>query len=149
MNNKSNPSVGSSTGGRNASPSPPSSCLCFRQSERNTSNNSNSGNVDKKQHRHHYQDPYPNIGLCGCHRTSKSRCVSAFGKYTFSMALYLLIYYVSKAMVGWFWDACYVMFSLVYIFNLTATRTGWISNKLRFLANVVRACMCVCVVDAV
>lgn len=79
MNNKQS-SVGVGSSMNRDSPSPPPTTLCF-------STRRNSGNVtaiEKKQHRHHhnqYDDPYQNIGLCGCRRTSKSRCVSAIGKY--------------------------------------------------------------------
>lgn len=59
------------------SPSPPPSSLCFSSRQ----NNSNGQSNDKKLHRHQYDDPYQNLGLCGCRRTPKSRCISAIGKY--------------------------------------------------------------------
>lgn len=81
-------SGGSVVLGRN-SPSPPPTALCFRQSTKigsssgnNASSSSSASNTDKNQkHRYHYHDPYNSVGLCGCHRLSKSRCVSAFGEY--------------------------------------------------------------------
>lgn len=78
MNNKQSGYVGNNDG-RN-SPSPTPSTLCFSHSRRNNGNNN--GNVDKKQQQQHtrYHDSCQNIGLCGCRRTSKSRCVSAIGK---------------------------------------------------------------------
>lgn len=68
------------------SPSPPPSMLCFpsRRNSNGSGGGGGSGATDKKQHRHQYDDPYQNIGLCGCRRTPKSRCVSAIGKYMFS-----------------------------------------------------------------
>lgn len=78
MNNKQS-SVGVGSSMNRESPSPPPSTLCFPARR-----NSNSGSGDtKKQHRHQYDDPYQSVGLCGCHRTPKSRCVSAIGKYMY------------------------------------------------------------------
>lgn len=75
MNNKQNSVCAGSSMNRD-SPSPPPSTLCF-----SSHRDGNSGAItDKKQHRHQYDDSYQNIGLCGCRRTSKSRCVSAIGK---------------------------------------------------------------------
>ncbi|XP_031639256.1 uncharacterized protein LOC116351307, partial [Contarinia nasturtii] len=76
MNNKQN-SIGGVKSMNRDSTSPPPSTLCF-------STHRKSNNViatDKKYHgnHHQYDKPYQNIGLCGCRRTSKSRCVSAIG----------------------------------------------------------------------
>lgn len=60
------------SGSQQSLSSPPPSSLCFPSSPKIT---------DKQKHRHHYHDPYHNIGLCGCQRVSKSHCVSAIGKY--------------------------------------------------------------------
>lgn len=75
MNNKQK-RVGVGSSMNRNSPSPPPSTLCF-PSRRNSSGGVNN---EKKLHRHQYDDQYQNIGLCGCRRTPKSRCVSAIGK---------------------------------------------------------------------
>lgn len=76
MNNKQK-SVSAGSSMNRDSPSPPPSTLCFSSRQ----NNSNGQSNDKKLHRHQYDDPYQNIGLCGCRRTPKTRCISAIGKY--------------------------------------------------------------------
>lgn len=59
--------------GSQQSPStPPPSALCFTSSPKIADN--------KKHHRHHFHEPY-HVGLCGCHRMSKSNCVTAVGEY--------------------------------------------------------------------
>lgn len=59
--------------GSQSSPSTPSpSALCFTSSPKIADN--------KKHHRHHFHEPY-HVGLCGCHRMSKSNCVTAIGEY--------------------------------------------------------------------
>lgn len=76
MNNKQK-RVGVGSSMNRNSPSPPPSTLCF-PTRRNSSNGVSN---EKKFHRHQYDDQYQNIGLCGCRKTPKSRCVSALGKW--------------------------------------------------------------------
>lgn len=80
MNNKQKGVVGVGSSMNRDSPSPPPSALCFPSRR-----NSGAGTNDKKVHPHHQYDPYQNVGLCGCRRTSKSRCISAIGKYKMSI----------------------------------------------------------------
>lgn len=74
MNNKSSMQGGQSPYvGSQQSPSTPSpSALCFTSSPKIAEN--------KKRHRHHFHESY-HVGLCGCHRMSKSNCVTAIGEY--------------------------------------------------------------------
>lgn len=72
--NKKQKSVGIGSNMNRDSPSPPPSAICF-PSRQNNDNRTN----DKKLQRHQY-DSYQNVGLCGCRRTPKSRCISAIGK---------------------------------------------------------------------